>query len=139
MNKYKWSARYNAFFPKSILDKYVNSGYDLSDAIDIADSTVDEFNNDPPDGMMRSPGSDGMPSWVEVPPPSNSELLKQSLSELSSTYQKDVESLNRAWLAAAVNDGTSEISKKDQVLTQISDRKAKYLADRAEIISKYPV
>ncbi|WP_412530890.1 hypothetical protein [Enterobacter roggenkampii] len=57
---------------------------------------------------------------------------------LSSTYQDDIEKLNRAWLAAAVNDGVNETAKKDVVLEQINTRKAQYATDRAAIIAQYP-
>ena len=68
----------------------------------------------------------------------NSALRKIALATLSSVYQDDIEKLNRAWLAAAVNDGVNETAKKDVVLTQINARKTQYASDRAEIIAQYP-
>jgi hypothetical protein len=81
----------------------------------------------------------GRPAWIDIPPLPNSELLKSALSKLSLEHQNDSESLNRAWLAAAVSDGAQETSKKDAVTAQIADRRAKYLADRAALIAQYPV
>ncbi|HDS5360845.1 TPA: hypothetical protein QHT96_004515, partial [Enterobacter roggenkampii] len=57
---------------------------------------------------------------------------------LSNIYQDDIEKLNRAWLAAAVNDGVNETTKKDAVLVQINARKSQYATDRAAIIAQYP-
>ncbi|ELW9297058.1 hypothetical protein SIO53_004531 [Enterobacter roggenkampii] len=72
------------------------------------------------------------------PPPTNAELRKSDLLTLSSVYQDDIEKLNRAWLAAAVNDGVNETTKKDAVLAQINTRKTQYASDRAAIIAQYP-
>ncbi|OIR49556.1 hypothetical protein [Enterobacter sp. FB] len=82
------------------------------------------------DGVFTNPN--------EPQPPTNAELRKQALSALSITYQQDIESLNRAWLAAAVNDGVNETTKKDAVLAQINTRKTQYASDRAAIIAQYP-
>ncbi|MEG2568985.1 MAG: hypothetical protein RSA84_22540, partial [Acinetobacter sp.] len=62
---------------------------------------------------------------------------KIELTKLSADYQSDAQVLNIAWLAAAVSDGAGEGSKKDAVIAEIETRKAKYISDRAEIISKY--
>lgn len=71
--------------------------------------------------------------------PTNQELLKAALAELSVIYQQDIEVLNRAWLAAAVSDGINENIKKNAVLAQITARKTQYSTDRAAVIAKYPV
>ncbi|HGA2240410.1 TPA: tail fiber assembly protein [Enterobacter roggenkampii] len=72
------------------------------------------------------------------PEPTNEQKRKTALAALSSTYQDDIEKLNRAWLAAAVNDGVNETAKKDVVLAQINTRKTQYATDRAAIIAQYP-
>ena len=78
--------------------------------------------------------------WVIDAPyePSNSEKRKEALASLSSSYQADILQLNTAWIAAAVSGGVNETAKKDAVIAQINDRKAKYAADRAAIIDQYP-
>jgi hypothetical protein len=82
---------------------------------------------------------DDGPAWVDIPQPSNSDLLKLALQSLVTQYQLDIEALNRAWLAAAVNDGASEGAKKSAVVSQIAARKAQYASDRAAVIAQYPV
>ena len=72
------------------------------------------------------------------PKPTNEQKRKTALAALSSTYQDDIEKLNRAWLAAAVNDGVNETAKKDVVLAQINTRKTQYATDRAAIIAQQP-
>lgn len=69
--------------------------------------------------------------------PSNADLLKRELSSLSLVYQKDIEELNRSWLAAAVSDGAKEDEKKNAVLEHISVRKIQYSTDRVALISLY--
>ena len=73
-----------------------------------------------------------------TPNPSNKDLLKIDLTALSLKYQEDIEKLNRAWLAAAVNDGINETAKKDLILAQINTRKTQYANDRSSIIDLYP-
>ena len=74
MNKYKWSAKYNAFFPIEILPAYQSSWDDLSDLIDIDDSVVAEFNGKPPEGKMRGVVYN-MPAWVDIPLPTYEEKI----------------------------------------------------------------
>lgn len=72
------------------------------------------------------------------PEPTNEEKRKAALLALSAQYQSDISQLNNAWVAAAVSDGVNETAKKDAVISQINDRKAKYATDRAAIIAQYP-
>ena len=74
MNKYKWSAKYNAFFPIEMLPAYQSSWDDLSDLIDIDDSVVTEFNGKPPEGKMRGVVYN-MPAWVDIPLPTYEEKI----------------------------------------------------------------
>lgn len=138
MKNYKWSAGKNSFFPSEMIEQYVNAGWDLGDAIDIEDEIAQEFMSQPPEGKARGVGENGLPVWIDVITP-NSEFLKRDLSYLSAEYQSEIESLNRAWLAAAVSDGANETSKKAAVLAQINTRKARYTTDRADVIARYPL
>ncbi|OXM32296.1 hypothetical protein [Salmonella enterica] len=109
-----------------------------SDAVLLTEEETSEFwMVSPPDGKKLGV-IDGKPAWVDIPSPPNSELRKAALAALSNTYQDDIEKLNRAWLAAAVNDGVNETAKKDVVLAQINSRKTQYANDRAAIIAQYP-
>lgn len=137
MNNYVWSALHVSFFPKSMLQDYESAGWVLSDAVDVGDTLFQTYKAMPPDGKMLGV-VDGMPAWIDKLAPPNSELRKSALSALSSTYQDDIEKLNRAWLAAAVEDGVNETAKKDAVLAQKNARKTQYASDRAAIIAQYP-
>lgn len=78
MSNYKWSPSHNNFFPESMLDEYVQAGWDLSDLISIGDDVFNKFSSTPPEGKVRACGDDGMPSWVDAPPPSQDELIKET-------------------------------------------------------------
>lgn len=134
---YVYSATSNAFYPLVLKSSYEDAGDWPADGVDIDEETYEAFQN-PPAGKVRAPDSDGNPSWVDIPPIPNEDLRKAALSTLSNTYQDDIEKLNRAWLAAAVNDGVNETTKKDAVLAQINARKSQYATDRAAIIAQYP-
>lgn len=109
------------------------------DSVEITDELWQEMMTAQAAGRKIIAGADGMPVLADIPVPSNAELLKAALAELSTEYQADIEILNRAWLAAAVNDGVNETTKKDAVLVQINTRKTKYATDRAAAIAQYPV
>lgn len=109
-----------------------------SDAVLLTEEETSEYwMVSPPDGKKLGV-INGKPGWVDIPLPPNSELRKAALATLSSTYQDDIEKLNRALLAAAVNDVVNETAKKDVVLSQINNRKTQYANDRAAIIAQYP-
>lgn len=137
MNRYLYDSVTNAFYPFASKAIYQESGSWPAKGVDVDEETYEEFQN-PPTGKVRAPDSEGNPSWVDIPPAPNEDLRKAALSMLSNTYQDDIEKLNRAWLAAAVNDGVNETTKKDAVLVQINARKSQYATDRAAIIAQYP-
>ncbi|MGM8905726.1 hypothetical protein [Enterobacter roggenkampii] len=132
-----YSASENMFYDKNDKEKCIKAGTWPGDAIDISNEAFTEYTGEAPEGKTRG-ALNGLPAWVDIPPTPNSELRKIALATLSSDYQDDIEKLNRAWLAAAVNDGVNETAKKDVVLAQINTRKAQYASDRSSIIAQYP-
>lgn len=127
----------NSFYPMSMRANYEASGSWPSSYVEVDEDEFLQYSQNPPEGKQRGTGSDGHPAWVDIPKKPNSELLKAALTALSVEYANDSEQLNRAWLAAAVNDGTQEETKKNAVIAQINARKAKYATDRAAVISQY--
>ncbi|KAB7668105.1 tail fiber assembly protein [Plesiomonas shigelloides] len=88
MNGMKWSAKNNAFFSSVDLIFYKKAGWDLSDIIDVDASVYDYFSS-PPAGKVRSV-EDGMPSFVDSPPPpplSHDEEVAIADSQKSSLLQ----------------------------------------------------
>ncbi|PTM35895.1 hypothetical protein DA103_08930 [Enterobacter cloacae] len=137
-NDIYFSKSNNTFYLYDLKPRYDLAGTWPSDAVLVSSEVYNEFTSEPPSGKVRGGDENGMPAWVDIPVQPNSELRKAALAALSSTYQDDIEKLNRAWLAAAVNDGVNETAKKDVVLAQINTRKTQYATDRAAIIAQYP-
>ncbi|EIH4362381.1 tail fiber assembly protein [Escherichia coli] len=102
MNKYKWSAKYNAFFPIEMLPAYQSSWDDISDLIDIDDSVVAEFNGKPPEGKMRGVVYN-MPAWVDIPLPTYEEKI--AAAEASKLNLKANADSEIAWRQDAVDAG----------------------------------
>lgn len=109
MNTYKWSAKYNAFFPISMLPAYQSSWDDLSDLIDIDDTVEAEFNRDFPVGKVRGV-VDGMPAWVDVPPPTYEEKIADA-EKMKSSLKASADS-EISWRQDAVDAG---IATEDEI------------------------
>ncbi|EOT1891459.1 hypothetical protein ACNHT3_004507 [Citrobacter freundii] len=137
MMSYYFSPSKNLFYFGDSKDSYIKTGQWADDCELIDDELVREFTTLAPEGKIRGVVN-GKPAWIDISPIPNVELRKAALAALSSTYQDDIEKLNIAWIAAAVNDGVNETAKKDVVLAQINARKDQYSRDRAEIIAQYP-
>ncbi|ENC8284283.1 tail fiber assembly protein [Escherichia coli] len=136
-NDIYFSKSKNTFYLYELKPRYDLAGTWPPDAVMVSAEVYNEFTSEPPPGKMRGGDDNGTPAWIDIPVSHNSELLKAELATLSSTYQDDIEKLNRAWLAAAVSDGVNESAKKDAVLEQINKRKIQYANDRASIIARY--
>ncbi|TKU44008.1 hypothetical protein FDX24_05435 [Citrobacter sp. wls716] len=127
-----YSAQTNGFYPDDI--EFNNPPDDL---IEIPEEYYKSLLHEQSQGKIITSDESGYPISIDRPTPGNDELRKIELTKLSADYQSDVQVLNIAWLSAAVSDGAGEGSKKDAVIAEIETRKAKYISDRAEIISKY--
>ncbi|MCJ8695517.1 tail fiber assembly protein [Escherichia coli] len=62
-------------------DRYEAAGMWPENGIDVSDEVSAEFTGQPPDGKTLGVGSDGMPAWVDLPPPSHEELVAQAEAE----------------------------------------------------------
>ena len=114
MNKYKWSAKYNAFFPIEMLHAYQSSWDDLSDLIDIDDTVEAEFNGEPPEGKVRGV-NDGIPAWVDIPLP---------------TYEEKIAAAEAIKLNLKANADSEIVWRQDAVDTGIAtDEETSALAD----------
>ncbi|HCM64376.1 MAG TPA: tail fiber assembly protein [Morganella sp. (in: Bacteria)] len=99
MKNYVYSATHNAFFPLSFIDEYTGlAGWDLSDAIEVDDTVYHMFIN-PPEGKKRTAGKDGLPTWDDIPPPTNEELITEAEAK-------------KQTLIAEVNDETQMLQTK---------------------------
>lgn len=82
----------NSFYPFSMREAYEVAGSWPATFIEVDDSVFDEFSVAPPVGKVRGTGGDGMPVWVDVPPPTEEELIAQAeLKRASLRVQTDSE------------------------------------------------
>ncbi|MDF7681172.1 hypothetical protein PT300_11505 [Enterobacteriaceae bacterium ESL0689] len=68
MNKYKFSAKTNGFYPVDLLKSYEEAGTLPPDLLDVTDETYAIFSGHPPKGTVRG-SKKGMPCWIDIPPP----------------------------------------------------------------------
>ncbi|MDX7989451.1 tail fiber assembly protein [Xenorhabdus sp. 12] len=76
---YVYSAIKNSFFPKVLMQNYINSGNWPDDGIEVDEDIFSEFaGNIPPEGKIRVAGEDGLPRWADVAPPTKEEIQYQA-------------------------------------------------------------
>ncbi|WP_312974019.1 tail fiber assembly protein [Atlantibacter sp.] len=75
MQIYLWSPSQNAFFPADMVSDYESAGWDVSDFIPVDDGIYAEYSAAPPEGKIRVASDEGLPAWVDIPPPSHDELV----------------------------------------------------------------
>lgn len=78
-------------------------------------------------GKIILPDENGFPQLVDKPVPTLT--YQEKLLRLNTEYQKDVDSLNKAFSLAILFDGSVEEAKKAAVRSQYNTRKQKYLDD----------
>ncbi|APZ58572.1 tail fiber assembly protein [Salmonella enterica subsp. enterica] len=64
-------------FPETLMQEYIDAGWDLSDAIVISDNVRAESGGVWPQGKILS-SVNGMPAWAGIPPPTKEELMQSA-------------------------------------------------------------
>ena len=62
------------FYPLSMREVYEASDSWPIEYIEVDESVFTEFSATPPAGKIRGTGNNGMPAWVDIPPPTKEEL-----------------------------------------------------------------
>lgn len=100
--KILWSAKNNAFFYSVDIEKYRVAGWTIDDEVEVSEETFNEFTSNPI-GKIRAVGSDGMPVWTDVPPPTQEQLkLNAEQKKLQLRAAADAEI---SWRQDAVDSG----------------------------------
>ncbi|EAP0954351.1 tail fiber assembly protein [Salmonella enterica] len=73
--EFLWSPANLAFFPDTLMQEYIDAGWDLSDAVAVSDDVREEFGGVWPQGKILS-SVNGMPAWADIPPPTKEELIQ---------------------------------------------------------------
>lgn len=70
-----FSASENMFYSKLDQSACENAGTWPVDAVDVDDSLFNEYTQTPPAGKIRGVDDEGMPVWIDSPPPTRDELI----------------------------------------------------------------
>lgn len=82
MADYQYSAKNNAFFHTVELDSFLDAGWDLADLLDVTNEQFTEFTQDRTvDGLVRTAGKKGLPTWKKIPPPSQEQIVETAETE----------------------------------------------------------
>lgn len=84
MKTYSYSATRNAFYANSLKASYADWP---EDAAEVETAIFDEYSKAPPEGKNRGAGPDGLPAWVDIPPPSAEEYVEQAQQQVSALMQ----------------------------------------------------
>ncbi|EKA0078198.1 tail fiber assembly protein [Salmonella enterica] len=68
----------NSFYPLSMREAYEASGSWPAEYVEVDGAVFMEFSATPPDGKIRGTGDDGMPSWVDITPPTQEEIIAEA-------------------------------------------------------------
>lgn len=77
---YLFSPSTLGFYPIEMKAEYLTNGSLPSDVIEVSDSVRNEYNFAPPEGKQLS-SSKNMPVWVDIPPPTQDELIAEAERE----------------------------------------------------------
>ncbi|HGW3964987.1 TPA: tail fiber assembly protein [Citrobacter freundii] len=78
---YIWDVTNVRLLAYLLKDEYEAAGMWPENGIDVSDEVAAEFTGQPPEGKTIGVGADGMPAWVDMPPPSHDELVAQADAE----------------------------------------------------------
>lgn len=93
MTTFAYSASQNAFW-------FSDSQSVPDNAIEVSDDAFNEFSITPLDGKRRITGSDGLPKWEVIPPPTIEELKAATIAEAEqkkSQLLAEASEVTRGW------------------------------------------
>ncbi|WP_145523121.1 tail fiber assembly protein [Yersinia rohdei] len=122
-----YSAIDNSFYPDELREQYVTAGSWPDDVVEVSERVFQEFITAPA-GKERKAGTDGMPRWVDVQPPSKIELIAQAeykKTELMSQANSEI---------APLQDAVDlNMANADEVTALQSWKKYRVLLNRVDI------
>ncbi|HHO9620328.1 TPA: tail fiber assembly protein [Escherichia coli] len=72
---FQYSPSTNSFYPDDLLSVYEDAGTLPNDLVPVDEDVFREFTATPEPGKIRVAGSDGLPAWGDIPPPTHEELI----------------------------------------------------------------
>lgn len=126
MTSYFYSAKENAFFPESLREQYELAGSWPDDGIKVSEDYFESFSITP-SGKMRVAGDNGLPVWVDAPPPAQEELNAANDKKLQSL--RKVADYEIAWRQDAVD---ADIATDEEVADLAAWKKYRILLMRVD-------
>ncbi|MDM2774999.1 tail fiber assembly protein [Citrobacter sp. Cpo126] len=80
---YIWDAKNIRFLAYLLKPEYQESGMWPENGIDVSDEVSAEFIGQPPEGKILGVNGNGMPAWVDIPPPTAEETLSVNMQKKS--------------------------------------------------------
>ncbi|HAW1857229.1 TPA: tail fiber assembly protein [Escherichia coli] len=90
---YFYSSENNAFYAAELRHVYLEAGSWPNDALEVTDECFSEFTSEPPEGKKRA-AVDGIPCWVDIPPPSHEDLIAAAINQKRSLISEANDYMN---------------------------------------------
>lgn len=123
---YVYSAKNNAFYPLDMRSDYEDQGTWPDDGIDVDEAIFKAFIN-PPQGKTRAPNENGLPEWVDIPPPSKEQLI--AMAEQQKMRLRNLADSEISWLQDASDAG---IATEEEITSLIEWKKYRVLLMRVD-------
>ncbi|MBS9425690.1 tail fiber assembly protein [Photorhabdus caribbeanensis] len=126
---YYYSAKTNAFYPIELQQNYIASGSLPDDIIEVGLDIYQEYAaNNAPEGKYRIAGENGLPEWVDIPPPTKEELQQYVESKKQQFILEASQQI--APLQDAVDLG---IATKEEEVALLAWKKYRVMLNRIDI------
>jgi len=127
MNMSYFSPIENAFYASELKEGYIAAGTWPDDAKEIDESLYLTF-IDPPQGKYRGVNEEGMPCWLDIPPPTVDELKRDNEAQKQSLIKTANEHI--AYLQDAVD---LEIATDEEITLLKEWKKYRVLLNRLDV------
>lgn len=129
MTKYMYSN--GSFYPYALREQYEAAGTWPENGEDVDEDVFTDFTGTPPQGKTRGTDKKGKPTWINLPEPSDEDLLFQNTEMRNSLRAKaDVEI---SWRQDAVD---AEIATDEEATKLAAWKKYRVLLMRVDVSSK---
>lgn len=92
MTNYIYSPSTASFYPVVMKQAYIDAGTWPEDGKEVSNDVFEEFAQNPPEGKIRG-DVDGMPGWVDIPPPSEEEKIASNALELEARMREATQAI----------------------------------------------
>ncbi|WNJ81700.1 tail fiber assembly protein [Cedecea neteri] len=106
-----YSKTTNLFYPHAWLGDYESAGTLPDDIVPVSDPVVAEYSCFVKEGKQRTAGADGLPTWGDIPPQPQEELIalaEQKRAALRLSADSEV-----SWRQGAVDEGVATEEEAD--------------------------